>query len=146
MQVKDVMTVDPTCVAPDTTLERVARLMVEHDCGAILVVEDLSARRVVGIVTDRDIACRSVASGEHAAQQTVASIMSSPVATVSPETSVERCSLLMQEHQFRRVAVSDPAGRCLGIVALADLARHASAEMLAETVKRISLVSQMGLA
>lgn len=55
MQVKDAMTADPACVTPDTTLEQVARLMVERDCGAILVVDDLSARRVVGIATDRDI-------------------------------------------------------------------------------------------
>ena len=145
MQVKDLMTFDPACVTPDTTLERVARMMVEHDCGAILVVKDLSARRVVGIVTDRDIACRSVARGEHAAYQAVASVMSSPVATVFPETSVERCSQLMQEQQCRRIAVTDDEDRCLGIVAKADLANHASAAVLAETVKRISVTSPAGL-
>jgi CBS domain-containing protein len=145
MQVKDVMTADPACVTPDTTLERVAQLMVERGCGAILVVDDLSAKRVVGIATDRDIVCRSVARGEHAAHQAVASVMSSPVATVSLETPVQRCGRLMQEHQFRRVAVIDAEGRCLGIVAQADLARHGSPEVVAETVKRISLASPMGL-
>ncbi len=145
MQVKDVMTVDPACVTPDTTLEQVACLMVERDCGAILVVDDLSTRRVVGIVTDRDIACRSVARGEHAAHHAVASVMSSPVATVSPETPVQRCSEVMQEHQYRRIAVTDADDRCLGIVAQADLARHASPEVIAETVKKISLASPAGL-
>lgn len=145
LQVKDVMTPDPACVTPDTTLERVATLMVERDCGAILVVDNLSARRVVGIVTDRDIVCRSVARGEHPANQMVESVMSAPVATATLETPVQRCCRLMQEHQFRRIAVADAEGRCLGIVAQADLARHASPETIAETVKRISLASPAGL-
>ena len=145
MQAKDVMTADPACVTPDTTLEQVARLMVKRDCGAILVVDDLSSRRVVGIVTDRDIVCRSVARGEHAAHQRVASVMSSPVATVSLDTPVQRCGRLMQEHQYRRIAVIDAEGRCLGIVAQADLARHGSPDVVAATVKSISLASPAGL-
>ncbi len=145
LQAKDIMTADPACVTPDTTLERAATLMAERDCGAILVVDDLSAKRVVGIVTDRDIVCRSVARGEHPANQTVASVMSSPVATVTLETPVQRCCGLMQECQFRRVAVTDAEDRCLGIVAQADLARHVSPEAIAEMVKRLSLASPAGL-
>lgn len=71
--------------------------------------------------------------------------MSSPVATVSLDTPVQRCGRLMQEHQLRRVAVIDAEGRCLGIVAQADLARHGSPQVISEMVKSISLASPMGL-
>ncbi|MDZ4782118.1 MAG: CBS domain-containing protein [Planctomycetia bacterium] len=145
MQVKDVMTVDPVCVTPDTTLSQVATLMVESNCGAILVVDDLSTKRVVGIVTDRDIVCRSVARGENTSPRLVASTMSSPVATVFPDTSVDQCCEVMQVHQYRRVAVVDAEDRCLGIVAQADLARHATLELVAETLRQISLDSPAGL-
>ena len=62
MQVKDVMTADPACCTPDTPLAEVARLMVANDCGEIPVVEDKTRKRPIGVVTDRDIVCRTIAN------------------------------------------------------------------------------------
>src|SRR4051794_29324542 len=61
MQVRDIMTADPICCTRETGLPEVARMMVEHDCGAVPVVESREDRRPVGIITDRDITCRAVA-------------------------------------------------------------------------------------
>src|SRR5215208_6036341 len=61
MQVREIMTVDPICCTRETDLPEVARMMVEHDCGAIPVVESREDRRPVGVITDRDITCRAVA-------------------------------------------------------------------------------------
>ena len=65
LQVKDIMTKDPVCCFPDTSLEHVARLMVEHDCGEIPVVDTEESKKPVGVITDRDIACRTVAQSKN---------------------------------------------------------------------------------
>ncbi len=62
MQVKDVMTADPACCTPDTPLPKVAGLMVDNDCGEIPVVESTAGKRPIGVVTDRDIVCRTIAN------------------------------------------------------------------------------------
>ena len=96
MQAKDIMTADPACVTPDTTLERAATLMAERDCGAILVVDRSFGQACRG---DRDRSRHRLplVAGEHPANQTVASVMSSPVATVTLETLVQRCCGLIQD-------------------------------------------------
>ena len=71
MKVKDIMTGSPCFCTSGTSLEQVARLLTEHDCGAIPVVDDEAFPRPVGIVTDRDIVCRIVAAGEDPHQATV---------------------------------------------------------------------------
>src|SRR5262249_6937507 len=63
MRVRDVMTIDPACCTPETSIETVANLMVDRDCGAIPVIGDLATRRPLGIVTDRDIVTRLIATG-----------------------------------------------------------------------------------
>src|SRR6266536_1385547 len=63
MKVKDMMTPDPACCTADTSLPEVARMMVDKDCGEIAVVENKSSKIPVGVVTDRDIVCRTVANG-----------------------------------------------------------------------------------
>jgi CBS domain-containing protein len=138
MQVKDIMTRDPVCCTRDTSLREAARLMVEHDCGAIPVVEEAQGKRPVGVVTDRDITCRTVAQGKNPLDLRAEDCMSSPVATVSPETNVEDCCKLMEEKQVRRVVVVDANRACCGMVAQADIALHVPREKTAEVVKEVS--------
>jgi len=138
MQVKDIMTKDPTCCTPDTNLQEVARLMVEHDCGEIPVVENKQSMKPVGVVTDRDICCRTVAEGKNPLGMTAGDCMSGPCVTVTPEMSVEDCCRVMEENQIRRVPVVDENGACCGIVAQADIAQHAPNQETAEVVKVVS--------
>lgn len=138
MQVKDIMTRDPACCTPDTNLQAVARLMVECDCGEIPVVENRQSMKPVGVVTDRDICCRTVAEGKNPLGMTAGDCMSSPCVTVTPEMSVEECCRVMEENQIRRVPVVDERGACCGIVAQADIARHAPEQEAAEVVKVVS--------
>ena len=63
MQVKEVMTPDPACCVPETGLQEVAKMMVDHDCGEIPVIENKESRLPIGVITDRDIVCRTVALG-----------------------------------------------------------------------------------
>ena len=136
--VTSVMTANPACCAADTALREVARMMIDNDCGEIPVVDDRKSMRVVGVVTDRDITCRAVAKGMNPLEMTADSCMSSPVVTVTPDTTLDECCRLMEEHQIRRMPVVDPDRRCLGIVSQADLARNATPRQTAEVLAEVS--------
>lgn len=138
MQVKDIMTPDPACCTPDTTLQRVAELMVEHDCGEIPVVENAASMKPVGVITDRDITCRAVAKGLNPLTLTASDCMTTPAVTVTPDTPLEDCCRVLEENQIRRVPVVDEGGACCGIVALADIARHAEKRDAGEVVREVS--------
>ena len=138
MQVKDIMTPDPACCTPDTTLQRAAEMMVEHDCGEIPVVGDAAGMKPVGVITDRDIVCRTVAKGLDPLAMTAGECMTTPCVTVRPDTPLEECCRVLEEKQIRRVPVVDEDGSCCGIVALADIAKHAKKRETAEVVREVS--------
>src|SRR2546425_10971147 len=138
MNVKEVMTADPACCISETALQEVAQMMIDHDCGEIPVVENKKTKLPIGVITDRDIVCRTVARGLNPLDLTVADCMSRPCVTVTPEMSVEECSSVMEENKIRRVPVVDADGSCCGIVALADIALHAKRSVAAEVVKEVS--------
>lgn len=135
MKVQEIMSADPTCCAAVSTVDEAARLMAEHECGEIPVVD--SGHKPLGVVTDRDIACRAVAKGK-GPDTPVREIMSSPAITVSPDTDIDECCRIMEANQIRRVPVIDAQGGCCGIVAQADLARRGSEKMTAELVRDVS--------
>lgn len=135
MQVRDIMTEDPACCGPGDTVKDAARLMVENDCGEIPVVDENGAP--IGVVTDRDIACRGVAEGK-SLETRVGDVMSAPAVTVTPETSVDDCCATMEENQIRRVPVVDDDGKCCGMASQADIARIAEKEETSELVRRVS--------
>jgi CBS domain-containing protein len=129
----------PACCTKYAALTDVARMMRDRDCGAIPVVEtNASSPKLVGIITDRDIVLRSLADNKDPFHLAAVDCMTTVVATVTPETSLEDCKRLMEEHQVRRVPVVDNKGVCCGIVAQADLARHAPAEETGQMVREVS--------
>ncbi len=137
MQVKDIMTGNPSFCTKDTSLTDVARMMVDCDCGAIPVVESNNNPKLVGIVTDRDIVCRTLADGKDPFQMAAGDCMSLDVVTVRPDADVEECARQMQQHQIRRIVVAEN-GKLCGVVAQADLAKKASPDKTAQTVKKVS--------
>ena len=76
MEVREIMTENPACCTPDATLQEVARLMVENDCGLVPIVDALDTRRLVGVISDRDICCRVIAEGQNPLELTAADAMS----------------------------------------------------------------------
>ena len=137
MQVREVMTKSPVCCPPDAPLREVARLMAEFDCGEIPVV-DGGGKRPIGVITDRDITCRIVAQGRNPLTLSAKDCMSTPVLTVTPDTSIEECCRIMQEGQIRRVPVVDEGGGCCGIVSQADLALRMANGQATQVVRAIS--------
>ena len=138
MKVDDIMTRNPACCTPESTLYAVARLMIEHDCGVVPVVKNQQTRILVGIITDRDITCRAVARAEHPQQAVVGDRMSYPVFTVHPDTSLEDCCRIMEINRIRRVVVVDEMQACVGIVSLADVATWAPNLLTAEVIRAVS--------
>jgi CBS domain-containing protein len=138
MQVREIMSKDPVCCDPQSSLRDVARLMVEHDCGEIPVVERGNRGKPVGVITDRDITCRTVAQGRNPLELTASDCMSSPVIIVTADTVIEDCCRTMEQHQVRRVPVVDEAGECCGVVSQADIARKGPKTLLGEVLKEVS--------
>jgi len=141
MDVKTTMTRDPACCTPDMPLPAVARMMLEHDCGEIPVVDDRESRRPIGVVTDRDITVRVVAQGLDALSHKARDCMTAPCITVGSEASLIECCELMEREKIRRVPVVDSLGRLCGIVALADVAVHAGKRATLDVVREVSLAA-----
>jgi CBS domain-containing protein len=106
-------------IAPDAPVLEAVRAMAEHGVGALLV---MSAGTLAGIVSERDYARKVVLRGRASADTPVAQIMSSPVLTVTPETTVQQCMVLMTERRIRHLPVVD-GGRVIGVVSIGDLVK-----------------------
>ncbi|QEE28114.1 CBS domain-containing protein [Terriglobus albidus] len=138
MKVREVMTSNPICCVPEDTAQHVAKLMCEQNVGALPVVADQQSRTLTGIITDRDLCCSVIAQGLDPKNTTIQRYMrQNPVACRDGE-NLEHCEDAMQKHQIRRVPIVDGEGRCIGIVAQADLALKDRSERVSKTVAEIS--------
>jgi CBS domain-containing protein len=137
--IKDIMTTEVACTTPDTSLTEVARLMVEFECGEVPLVENFETKKVIGVITDRDIVCRTLGIGKNPMVCTAADCMTTPSITVNESMSVEDCLDLMKDNQIRRVPVVDKNGILSGIVSQVDLV-----DKVDEAVKVIQEVSKPG--
>lgn len=124
MNVREIMTSNPACCTPETSLKQVSQMMIDHDCGLIPVVDNHSNMKPIGTITDRDIAVRAVASDDNAGKMKVSNVMTSHVVTINPDTTVQECSRVMKENDIRRVLVVDNNGKLVGIIAQADVAQY----------------------
>jgi CBS domain-containing protein len=134
----DVMTPNPACCTLQSSIQEAARIMRDHDCGIVPVVEDSSNMRLIGVVTDRDIVIRILADGNGAASYTVADCLTRDVRSLTPDASLMDCRQLMESSQVRRVPVVDANSRLVGIVSMADLADELSDDEMGKTLTEVS--------
>jgi CBS domain-containing protein len=134
------MTPDPACCTPDSTAREAAILMRDNDCGSLPVVESESSRRLVGTVTDRDLAIRGLAEGK-GPEAPIADLMTNGPTTAAPEDEVEVVRDVMIAQQVRRVPVVDEDGLVVGIVAQADIAREEGAASDQEVGRIVEAIS-----
>ncbi len=141
MRAQEIMSANPACCTPSATVQEVARIMKEHDCGCVPVVDSLESRRLVGVITDRDLAVRGLAEGK-GAEAKVDGVMTTDPFTARPDTDLSEIQKAMADRQLRRVPIVDADGCCVGIIAQADLARSAGERVserdVAVVVERIS--------
>ena len=133
---RDVMTPDPACCSPHTSIDQVARMMIQNNCGEIPIVD--ASNRPLGVVTDRDIVCRIVAEGKNPLGYTAEQAMTTPVVALGPDVSIDDVIATMEDRQIRRVLVVDDEGACAGIIAQADVAAKGPARKTAELVREVS--------
>jgi CBS domain-containing protein len=133
---RDVMTPDPACCTPNTTLDEVAKMMARNDCGEIPVID--TGDQIVGVVTDRDIVCRVVAEGKNPVAYTAETCMSGPVVTVRTDAPLDEVVATMEKHQIRRVPVVDERESCVGIISQADVSWAGTPNEVGELVREVS--------
>jgi CBS-domain-containing membrane protein len=125
MTVGDLMTKTVRCCGPQDSLDTAAHQLWDGDCGALPVV-DGPERRVVGMLTDRDICMAAHFRGRPLGQITVERVMSSKVQSCHTGDEVSSAEATMKSAQVRRLPVVDDAGQLLGMISLADIAREAA--------------------
>ena len=141
MKVRDIMTADPICCVLTDTAQRVAQMLRDNNIGCAPIVEDQQSRKLVGIITDRDLCCSVIADGLDPKTTTVVNLMTSQPVSCRDGDNLEKCERAMQEHKIRRMPVVDGEGCCIGIVSQADLALRCKPEEVSKTIAEISKVA-----
>jgi CBS domain-containing protein len=134
-QVRELMTKKPRTLRPGDTAVEAARLMRDEDAGIAPIVD---GDRLVGVVTDRDIAIRVVAEEKDPRATKVADAASDNLVTVDPDQDLDEALRLMAQHQVRRLPVVEEDGKLVGILAQADVARKVDPTRVGEVVEEIS--------
>jgi CBS domain-containing protein len=119
--VRDTMTSNPCAIDADKTVAYAAKMMRDEDVGLAPIVE---GDRLVGVLTDRDVAVRVVAEGRDPEQIKVSEVASRDLVTLDPQQDLDEALRLMARHQVRRLPVVEEDGRLVGVVAQADVARR----------------------
>lgn len=138
MNLRDLMTSNPTTCTPDASLEDVANMMVDCDCGMIPVISGDGSNKPIGTITDRDIVIRCIANGHNPLEKTAGDAMTDNPVCINQNASHQEAMNMMEENQIRRLLVIDDNGECCGILSQADLARGASEEDIGEVVQHVS--------
>jgi CBS domain-containing protein len=133
--IKDVMTSDPCTIDADKSVAYAAKMMRDEDVGLAPIVE---GDKLIGMLTDRDIAIRVVAEGRNPDQVTVGQVASKQVVTIDPRQDLVEALRIMAKHQVRRLPVVEEDGRLVGVVAQADVAREGDDKQTGELVQEIS--------
>jgi len=136
MKVKDAMHKGVDWVSPDTPVTELAKLMAEHDIGAIPIGEN---DRLIGMVTDRDIVCKGVAQdGFDAASATARDVMTPGIHCSREDDDLAKAVRHMETLKVRRLPVINKNKRMVGILSLGDVSHSASGDLLSEWVKSVS--------
>ena len=139
---RDVMTKDPVFCQPGDSLTKVAIIMKQTDVGSVPVVESAGSRRLVGIITDRDIVVKAIAEGRSPEAATVKDAMTPNPVSCREEDDVDHALKLMKERQVRRMPIVDSAGLLTGIIAQADVATRVNKD--SKTGELVEAISETG--
>jgi CBS domain-containing protein len=135
MKVKDAMHPGVTWVDPNTPIAELARRMRDEDIGSIPIGEN---DRLVGMVTDRDIAIKAVADGRDVDSMTARDVMSSPILYCRTEQDLDDAARLMENHQVRRLPVINENKRMVGMLSLGDIAGSNNRQLSGEVVEAVA--------
>jgi CBS domain-containing protein len=135
MQIKEAMTRDVDMADPDMTIDKAAKLMAKDDIGFLPVSEN---DRLIGMLTDRDIAVRAVARGKDASRTKVRDVMTDHVLYCYEDEGIDTAAENMANLQIRRMPVVNRDKRLVGIISLADIARKCDSKEASHALKHIA--------
>jgi CBS domain-containing protein len=138
MKARDAMTPNPVCCLTTDSAQTVAGLLRKHNVGSIPVVTDHDSRKLIGIITDRDLCCSVVADGVDSPSTPIENFISRNPAACGEGENLDRCERLMRERQVRRIPIVDGDGHVIGIVSQADLALKDKPENVAKMLTEVS--------
>ena len=133
--IRELMTADPCSIDADKSVAYAAKMMRDEDVGLAPIVE---GDRLIGTLTDRDIAIRVVAEGKDPESTTVREVASTQLVTIDPQQDLDEALRLMAKHQVRRLPVVEEDGRLVGVLAQADIAREGEDAKTGQVVEQIS--------
>ena len=133
--IRDLMTSNPCSIDADKPVSYAAKMMRDEDVGLAPIVE---GQKLIGTLTDRDIAIRVVAEGKDPESTTVREVASTRLVTLDPEQDLDEALRLMAQNQVRRLPVVEEDGKLAGVIAQADVAKHAPESKTGEVVEQIS--------
>ena len=134
--IRDVMSPDPECVSEKDSIRDVARIMKDADTGVVPVVD---GKKIIGLITDRDIIVRGLAEGKNLENVRVNELMTKSIRSVREDSSVDEALELMGSAEIRRVPVVNQNDELVGIVSLGDIATQANRDgKVGQTVENIS--------
>lgn len=134
-QIRDLMTENPCAIDAEKPVAYAAKMMRDEDVGLAPIVQ---GDRLVGTLTDRDIAIRVVAEGRDPDSTIVRDVASTDLVTIDPAQSLDEALRLMAQHKVRRLPVVEEDGRLVGVLAQADVARHGDDTETGQVVEQIS--------
>ena len=134
-RIREVMTANPSTIEADGFVVEAAKIMKQEDAGVVPVAEN---GRLIGMVTDRDIAIRVVAEGKDPQSTSIREVASTDPVTIDPQQDLDEALRLMAQHQVRRLPVVEEDGRLVGVVAQADIAREGDDTKTGQVVQEIS--------
>lgn len=134
-RIKDIMTRDVECASPEMSVREAAEKMKARNIGSLPVCE---GKKVVGVITDRDVTVRSTASGSDPNGTKVEAVMSRDVVSVKPDDTLQEAEQLMHDRQLRRLPVLDDQGNLVGYLAMARIARTEKPAQAGKVLKGVS--------
>lgn len=138
MKIREIMSREPACCVLNDSAQAVAKMLCDRNIGSLPVVADQQSKRLVGIITDRDLCCSVVARGIDAKATPIEKLITVTPVSCRDGENVEACERLMQQHQVRRIPIVDAENCVIGIVSQADLALKDKPERVSKTVTAIS--------
>lgn len=146
VKARHVMTPDPVCCLPTDTAQTAAAILRDRRVGAVPVVQDYESRKLIGVVTDRDLCCAVVACNLEGKGILLKQLFTRNPVRCNSEDDLDACIELIERYHVRRLPVVDAQGRCVGIISLSDLAHKAHPHTVSKALMEVSRRSRRSTA
>jgi CBS domain-containing protein len=137
-KISEIMSTNIISALPETSLIEISKLMVKHNCGEIPLVNNMNQQIVVGIITDRDIVCRTLGQGKNPMELSARDCMTTQVVMADVSMSVSDVIILMRDNKIRRIPVVDKDDKLTGLISQTDILQSSNDKEVVQMVHELS--------